>query len=70
MGLLDSVPGILGARVFAFIWMEYHCEGFILLFDLILGSKGIELQHIIRIVKFLIGQSLYFDVCLEHFCLY
>ena len=65
--LLNSMPGFFGSRIFAFIWMQNHCKGFILFFNFFFSSGALQLQYIIGIVEFLICQSLNLDFPFENF---
>lgn len=65
VSLLHCMPGIFGPRVFAFVGVQHHREGLVLLLDLVLSGSGIQLQHVIGVVEFLVSEALYLYVCFE-----
>jgi hypothetical protein len=45
--------------------VQHHREGLVLLLDLVLSGSGIQLQHVIGVVEFLVSEALDLDVCFE-----
>jgi len=65
VGLFDGMPCIFGSWILAFVGMQHHRECLVLLLDFFLSGSSLQLQHVIWIVEFFIGESFYLYVCLE-----
>jgi hypothetical protein len=65
LGLFDRMPGLFGSGVFAFVGVQDHREGFVLFFDFLFGGYALELEDVVGVVEFLVGESLDFNFCFE-----
>jgi hypothetical protein len=65
MGLLNNVPGVFGFGVFALIGVDDECEGLELFLDLFFRCSGLQLQDVVGVVEFLVGESLELHLDLE-----
>lgn len=63
--LFDCMPGILRPRVLTLVRVNNNCKSLVLFFDFFFSGSGIELKHIIWVVKLLVGESLQFYLWLE-----
>ena len=61
------MPSICCSRIFASIWMNHKSESSKLFLDIIIWGSGFKLKYIVRVVKFLVGESFELNFLFQSF---